>query len=106
MNFFKANKTFFILIALFISIFSTLQFISCSATDNIESALNLIAKESTSIINLKEELLLYDGLDNEVIESKNDLIQLSKTEKIPLYKGLPRVRLVLITLFIICILQV
>lgn len=81
MNFFKANKTFSILIALSISIFSTLQFISCSATDNIESALNLIAKESSSIINLKEELLLYDGLDNEVIESKNDLIQLSKIEK-------------------------
>jgi hypothetical protein len=78
MNFFKANKTFSILIALFISIFSTLQFISCSATDNIESALNLIAKESSSIINLKEELLLYDGLDNEVIESKNDFDSIVK----------------------------
>jgi hypothetical protein len=81
MNFLKANKTFSILIVLFICIFSILQFISCSATGDIETALNLISKESSSIINLEEELLLYDGLENEVIESKNDLIQLSKIEK-------------------------
>ena len=81
MNFFKANKTFSVLIILFIFIFSTLQFISCSATGDIESALSLISKESSSIINLEEELLLFDGLENEVIESKNDLIQLSKIEK-------------------------
>lgn len=81
MNFLKANKTFSILIILFICIFSILQFISCSATGDIETALNLISKESSSIINLEEELLLYDGLENEVIESKNDLIQLSKIEK-------------------------
>ena len=81
MNFFKANKTFSVLLLLFIFIFSTLQFLSCSATGDIETALNLISKESSSIINLEEELLLYDGLDNEVIESKNDLIKLSKIEK-------------------------
>lgn len=82
MNFLKTNKIFSVLIIFFICIFSTLQFISCSATGDIETALNLISKESSSIINLEEELLLYDGLENEVIESKNDLIQLSKIEKI------------------------
>ena len=48
---------------------------------DIESALNLISKESSSIINLEEELLLYDGLENEVIESKNDLINCLKLKK-------------------------
>jgi len=66
MNFFKANKTFSVLIILFIFIFSTLQFISCSATGDIESALSLISKESSSIINLEEELLLFDGLEKTI----------------------------------------
>ena len=81
MNFFKANKTFSILIVLLYSYFLLCNLYPVVRQIDIESALNLIAKESSSIINLEEELLLYDGLENEVIESKNDLIQLSKIEK-------------------------
>ena len=81
MNFIKSNKAFTILMVVFCSSFILFQFISCSKSVDIETTQNLISKESKSIKNLEQELLLYDGLQNEIDAGKNDLIELSKIEK-------------------------
>jgi hypothetical protein len=67
--------------AVFVTSFILLQFISCSKSADIEMTQNSISKELKSIINLEQELLLYDGLKNEIDAGKNDLIELSKIEK-------------------------
>ena len=66
---------------IFVSSFVLLQFISCSKSDDIESAQNLISKELKSITSLEQDLLLYDGLQLEIDAAQKDLIELSKIEK-------------------------
>ena len=81
MNFVKSNKIFFLLIALFGINFVTLQFVSCNSSSEIESTISLINKENQSIRNLHEEVLLYEGLEEEILLAKEDLLNLSRIEK-------------------------
>ena len=81
MNFLKTNKLFAIFLGIFFCNFIFLQFISCNSTDEIDSILSSISKDSKSIDNLKDELLLYDGLEKEMELAMDDLEKLSSIEK-------------------------
>ena len=81
MNFLKTNKLFAIFLGIFFCNFIFLQFISCNSTDEIDSILSSISKDSKSIDNLKDELLLYDGLEKEMEFAIDDLEKLSSIEK-------------------------
>ena len=61
--------------------FVTLQFVSCNSSSEIESTISLINKENQSIRNLHEEVLLYEGLEEEILLAKEDLLNLSRIEK-------------------------
>lgn len=81
MNFIKSNKTFIILLLLFFINFASLQFVSCNSSNEIDSVIDSINREFQSVNKLKEEILLYDGLEEEMNTAREDLIKLSRIER-------------------------
>jgi len=81
MNFLKQNRIFFSVLLLCLIVFSSLQIISCNSAENLESVISSINTETQRASSLKEELLLYKGLEEDSKASMLDLEVLAETEK-------------------------
>ena len=81
MKFIKQNKFFFTAIVLFLIIFSCLQIVSCNSGENLETIISSIRSEKRQAEVLQEELMLYQGLNQESKKAAEDMLVLATTEK-------------------------
>ena len=81
MNFLKRNKLFISILVLSLSLFISMQIISCNSSDNLEVIISSINKEAKLAQSYKEDLLHYEGLWEDSESAMQDLIKLSEIEK-------------------------
>jgi len=81
MSFLKQNRIFFSVLLLCLTVFSSLQIISCNSAENLESIISSINKETQRARSLQEELLLFEGLDEDSKASVVDLEIMAEAEK-------------------------
>ena len=81
MNFLKHNKLFVTILVASVSIFVSMQIVSCNSSDNLESIVSSINIEAKVVQAYEEDLLHYEGLFEDSESAKHDLKALAEVEK-------------------------